>query len=158
MVISNFRYIFLLITIVTLSSCANISSMVEKSQNSIDLKYTSKKVYNDADLYGDKIEESKKFARLGMVKLTKYFNHKNLVAIEVKFNDYFEQGISKYFFKNGQLYHVVKTRIFGPKEKEIKDFYFENKQLIKCNYAQKNLCDEEKKMILHDIEVYINYQ
>ena len=94
MVISNFRYILLFIMIITFPSCENISPKRVESPNDVNVKYASKKVYNDADLYRDKIDEAKRFARLGMVTLTKYFDPKNLVAIDVKFDDYFEQGIS----------------------------------------------------------------
>jgi len=151
MTILNYKSLFIILSLLVSIGCANNLKTIEneqKNQNIYRKRTLDCKIFNDADLYNT--SEAKEFARLGMITLKKYFEHKSIVRIEVFFDDNYEKGKSVYILKNNHLYKMIKSRTWDKNKKIKKTCFFQDNFSITCT-------SKEIKNILHDVNIYIKY-
>jgi len=136
------------------------------------VEYTDIKVHKDTnpDHYS---MEAEKIYRLAEANMIKFIKDQQLVKVILDFNGDREDLTSEYYFKNGNLFFVDKTKTvyhkpkwdedFSESEKSIaKDrFYIKNNRLIRWINPKGNSVgrtdqsfDQQEAMILNDYKLY----
>ncbi|MBI5415117.1 hypothetical protein HZA38_06430 [Candidatus Peregrinibacteria bacterium] len=154
---------------------------IEEIRSKIDTsigKY-ERKSYHDINVYKDINPhnysfESTKIYELVMINLEKIYDKEEIKKIIVKFEGERDDQTSQYYFQNGKLIFVLKTRFSYEKSKLDEKFDSEEKKVIENKYyfnegkmlkppdpQEQNVGlnnNEIEREIINDVKVYENYE